>query len=210
MIETLILGTIWYQIIAIFGLSIGLHRYFTHRQNFKLSPIWESIVLYLIVLTGAKSPLGWAAAHRAHHNHTDTKLDPHSPKHKGFWYVFFNRWMFSYPTIDRKSIKDLLSNKRVMFFHRHHNKIHLTSAVISLLISFKFFIGFIVIPFILSFLFYGLFNTLGHKDGKPVTNHIINLFAAGEGYHNVHHNNWKQIRLGKWDLSGYIIEKVFK
>ena len=154
MIKTLILGTIWYQIIAIFGLSIGLPRYFTHRQNFRLSPIWESIVLYLIVLTGAKSPLGWAAAHRAHHKHSDTKLDPHSPKYKGVWYVFFNRWMFRYPTIDRKSIKDLLRNKRVMFFHRHHGKIHLTSAVLSLLISFKFFVGFIVIPFVLSFLFY--------------------------------------------------------
>ena len=198
MIETLILGIIWYQIIAIFGLSIGLHRYFTHKQNFKLSPMWESIVLYLIVLTGAKSPLGWAAAHRAHHDHTDTKLDPHSPKHKGFWYVFFNRWMLKYPTIDRKYIKDLLSNKRVMFFHKHHGKIHLTSVIISLLISFKFFVWFIIIPFALSFLFYGLFNTLGHKDGKPVTNHIINLFACGEGYHDIHHDNWKKIRLGKY------------
>ena len=33
--------------IAIFGLSIGLHRYFTHRQNFKLSPMIENIILYL-------------------------------------------------------------------------------------------------------------------------------------------------------------------
>ena len=210
MIETIILGTIWYQIIAIFGLSIGLHRYFTHRQNFNLSPIWESIILYLIVLTGAKSPLGWAAAHRTHHNHSDTELDPHSPKHKGFWYVLLNKWMFEYPNIKRSQVKDLLENPRVMFFHRHYNKIHLISALISILISFKFFIGFIVMPFILSYIFYGLFYTLGHKDGKPVTSHIINLFAAGEGYHDIHHDNWKKIRLGKWDLSGLIIEKVFK
>ena len=210
MVETLILGTIWYQIIAIFGLSIGLHRYFTHRQNFKLSPMVENIILYLIVLTGAKSPLGWAAAHRAHHQYSDTEKDPHSPKHKGFWYVLLNRWMFEYPNIKRSLVKDLLKNPRVMFFHRHYNKIHLINALISILISFKFFIGFIVMPFVLSYIFYGLFNTLGHKNGRPVTNHIINLFAAGEGYHDTHHENWKKIRLGKYDLSGLIIEKVLR
>ena len=131
-------------------------------------------------------------------------------KHKGFWYVLLNRWMFEYPNIKRSLVKDLLKNPRVMFFHRNYNKIHLISAVLSLLISFKFFIGFIVMPFVLSYIFYGLFNTLGHKNGKPVTNHIINLFAAGEGYHDTHHENWKKIRLGKYDLSGLIIEKVLR
>ena len=210
MIETLILGIIWYQIIAIFGLSIGLHRYFTHRQNFNLSPVWESIILYLIVLTGAKSPLGWAAAHRVHHEYADTDKDPHSPTHKGFWFVFFNKWMINYPPIKKSLVSDLIKNPRIMFFHKHHNIIHLISVIIALFISIKFFIGFIVIPFVLSFLFYGLFNTLGHKNGQAVTNHIINLFAAGEGYHDIHHKNWKKIRLGKYDMSGLIIERMFK
>jgi len=167
----------------------------------------ETIALYMIVLTGAKSPLGWAAAHRAHHKYSDTEKDPHSPKHKGFWNVLFNRWMYNYPTIKKEEVKDLLQNKRIRFFHKHHNTIHIISSIIAVLISIKFFIGFIVIPFVLSFIFYGLFNTLGHKNGSPTTNHIISWFAAGEGYHDKHHDNWKQIRLGKWDIGGLFAER---
>ena len=77
-----------------------------HRQNFKLSPMVENIILYLIVLTGAKSPLGWAAAHRAHHQYSDTEKDPHSPKHKGFWY--------SIDTVrDKKYLESLIKNNKL-------------------------------------------------------------------------------------------------
>ena len=56
---------------------------------------------------------------------------------------------------------------------------------------------------------YGLFNALGHKEHKPVTNMFINLLSAGEGYHDVHHNNPRKIRLNKFDLAGWVIERFF-
>jgi len=206
-LETIALGIIWYQIIAIFGLSIGLHRYFSHKQ-FEASKTFEVISLFLAMLAGSRSPLGWAGAHRLHHRFADTKQDPHSPLHKGFWTVAFNQWKIE--SIPRQYIKDLFRNRRIMFFHRYWKYIHTLTAILVLLVSVQWFIILIVIPYVLGFFGYGLFNALGHRNGKPVTNRFINLLSAGEGYHNVHHGDPSQVRLHKFDLAGVIAEKFFK
>ena len=201
------LGFLWYQVIAIFGISIGLHRHFAHRQ-FDVSKIYEVIILFLITLTGARSPLGWIGAHRTHHANADTENDPHSPDIKGFWNIVFNRWTCK--NIPRKYIKDVIKNPRIIFFHKYWKHIHLTVAIISLLIGLNFFIAFIVIPYVLGFFGYGFFNAAGHKDYKPRTNFWINILSAGEGFHDVHHNNEKLMRLDKYDISGIIIERFIK
>ena len=204
LITVFILGFLWYQVIAIFGISIGLHRYFTHRQ-FNVSKIYEVIILFLITLAGARSPLGWIGAHRIHHENADTDKDPHSPDRLGFWNVFFNQWTCK--NIPRKYIKDVIKNPRIIFFHKYWKYIHLTVAIISLFIGVNFFIAFIVIPYVLGFFGYGFFNAAGHKDYKPRTNFWINILSAGEGFHDVHHNNDKLIRLNKYDISGIVIER---
>ena len=207
LITVFILGFLWYQVIAIFGISIGLHRHFTHRQ-FDVSKIYEVIILFLITLTGARSPLGWIGAHRLHHANADTENDPHSPDIKGFWNIVFNRWTCK--NIPRKYIKDVIKNPRIIFFHKYWKHIHLTVAIISLLIGLNFFIAFIVIPYVLGFFGYGFFNAAGHKNYKPRTNFWINILSAGEGFHDVHHNNEKLTRLNKYDISGIVIERFIK
>jgi len=202
----ILLGFVWYQIIAIFGLSIGLHRKFAHNQ-FQSSKLYEVISLYLAMLAGSRSPLGWIGAHRIHHRHSDTKLDPHSPTYKGFWNVLFNNWKVK--QIPRNYVRDLYKNPRVMFFHKHWLKLHIATAVITLLISFNVFFIFVLSPFVLGFFSYGIFNALGHKDNKAVTNYFINCLSAGEGHHDVHHNNPKEIQLSKYDISGIIVKKYF-
>ena len=207
LITLFILGFLWYQVIAIFGISIGLHRHFAHRQ-FDVSKIYEVIILFLITLTGARSPLGWIGAHRIHHANADTENDPHSPDIKGFWNIVFNRWTCK--NIPRKYIKDVIKNPRIIFFHKYWKHIHLTVAIISLLIGLNFFIAFIVIPYVLGFFGYGFFNAAGHKNYKPRTNFWINILSAGEGFHDVHHNNEKLTRLNKYDISGIVIERFIK
>jgi len=206
-LETIILGIIWYQVIAVFGLSIGLHRYLSHKQ-FHMSKTFEIFCLFLAMLAGSRSPLGWAGAHRLHHRYADTDKDPHSPLHKGFWTVALNQWKIT--SIPRQYIKDLFRNPRVMFFHRYWKYIHISTAIVVLSISVKWFFILIVIPYLLGFFGYGIFNALGHKDGKPVTNRFINLLSAGEGYHNVHHGDPSKVRLHRFDVAGIIAEKFFK
>jgi|TARA_B100000085_G_scaffold260801_1_gene264622 stearoyl-CoA desaturase (delta-9 desaturase) len=211
MITTILLGILWYQVIAIFGHSMGLHRYFSHRQ-FKASKVFEVISLFLVTIAGARSPLVWVGAHRIHHVYADTPRDPHSPDHIGFWNVLLNRWNIEnlWSVKHRVFIKDLVKNPRVMFFHKYWKHIYLGMAVICLLISLKFFIWFMVIPTIFSFFGYGIFNARGHKDKSPRTDLWINILSAGEGFHDVHHSNPKKIRLNTYDISGFIIEKFFK
>lgn len=203
-------GFLWYQVIAIFGLSMGLHRYFAHKQ-FEASKTYEVISLTLATLAGARSPLGWIGTHRIHHAYADTDKDPHSPDFLGFWNVLFNRWTMNdlWSFNKRRFIKDLIKNPRIMFFHKYHKYIHIGLALTSLLFGIEFFIIFIVIPFILGVFGYGLFNAAGHKDYKPRTNFWINILSAGEGFHDIHHKNPRQFRLHKYDISGFIIERFF-
>lgn len=206
MIEILFFGFLWYQVVAIFGVSAGLHRYFAHKQ-FIASKTYEIIALYLAMLAGSRSPLGWIGAHRIHHQYSDTDKDPHSPTHQGFWKVLLNMWTIK--NIPKKYIKDLIKNPRVIFFHRYWLHMHVLTLVITFMIGFKFFVIFVLIPYILGFLGYGLFNVLGHSDDKPTNNWIINILAVGEGFHEPHHKNSRLIRLHKWDITGWIIEKLF-
>ena len=190
----LIVAFLWWQLMTITVVSSGYHRYFSHRA-FK-APVWyEYYVLSMGTLTGAGPLLGWAGVHRLHHRYSDSEKDPHSPRHKGFWNVLLSK--FEVPNIPRKSIIDLLKNKRVMFFYRWHKWIRISS----------FIVGFLVLPFWLFaiiFLFtpvmahigFGAINVFAHdrKNGGAKNSHLLNIIAGGDGFHKNHHdspNDWK-------------------
>jgi len=206
LLTAIVLGVIWYQIIAHFGISAGLHRYWSHRA-FKAGPIFETLSLYMGVIAGSLSPLGWVAAHRMHHAYGDTAKDPHSPVHKGFLNVVLSRWKIE--RIPKKFAKDLYSNPRIKFFHRYWKLIWGISAIIAVLISISLFIGFIVVPFLIARFGFGFENALTHKTGQPRDIPWLNLITAGEGYHKQHHSG-KQLRFHKYDLTGFILEKIHK
>lgn len=206
MIESLILGFIWYQIIAHVGISAGLHRYWAHKA-FKAGPIFEFVTLYMSVLAGSRSPIGWIAAHRMHHHHSDTDLDPHSPNTKGFWTVFFSLWNIT--TIPPKYSKDLFKSKIMVFFHNHWGKIWLLTAIISFAISPYFFVSFVLVPAILAPIGFGLVNAVTHRNNKVQNVPWINFLVAGEGYHKGHHDG-KTVRYHKFDHTGFFIENLIK
>jgi len=201
-------GFLWYQVIAIFGISVGLHRYFSHKQ-FQGSKTFEIVCLTLATIAGARSPLVWVGAHRIHHVYSDTDKDPHSPDYLGFWRVFLNLWNVDniWSFAHRKYIKDLIDNPRIMFFHRNWKIVYFLLSAITIMISIELFVTVMLIPLIISFFAYGLFNAGGHKNGGPITNIWINILSAGEGFHDIHHNNPGQARLHKYDISGFIIER---
>lgn len=71
----------WY--LSLFTQTFFLHRYSSHKQ-FGMSPFWERcFYLLTCVLQGPSflNPRAYALMHRAHHQHSDTVLDPHSPRH---------------------------------------------------------------------------------------------------------------------------------
>lgn len=201
---SLIIGFIWYQVIAHVGISAGIHRYFSHKA-FTAGPVFEVIVLYLTVLAGSRSPIGWIAAHRLHHIHSDTNLDPHSPKIQGLWTILFSQW--SLQIINRRYVRDMFKNPRILFFHKYWKHIWVGSAVVTLIISPYVFLSFILIPAVLSYIGFGLVNALTHQGSTVKNIPIINVLTAGEGYHAEHHAG-KNLRFHKYDLTGFVLEKL--
>ena len=65
------------------------------------------------------------------------------------------------------------------------------------------------LPFIFAKIGFGLLNTIGHRTPNGANVPWLNFFIAGEGYHRNHHENMKRVRLHKWDIGGWIAEKLF-
>lgn len=200
--ETLLVGFIWYQVIAHVGISAGLHRYFAHRA-FKAGSVYETIVLTLATFAGARSPIGWIAAHRMHHAHSDTEDDPHSPSFRGFWTVMLSMWHI--PHIPARFSKDLFNNPRVKFFHHHWAKIWIGGAVFFLLLGIEFFIAFVIMPAVLALIGFGCVNAICHLSGESKNHPWANILTAGEGYHAEHHDG-KVLRFHKYDFTGAVLE----
>src|SRR5205085_600517 len=68
------------------GITAGYHRYFSHR-SYKTSRPFQFVLAVLGCSALQKGPLWWAAHHRAHHRHSDTPRDPHSPVLNTVWWA---------------------------------------------------------------------------------------------------------------------------
>jgi len=206
LIITIVIGIAWSQIISHFGASILLHRHYCHKQ-FNV-PVWfEWVGLFMLSVAYIRTPIGWIASHRMHHTYSDGPKDPHAAKHIGFWKVLFTTWDIN--SIPPKFAKDLYKNPRLVFFHRHYIKILIAHNIISFIISPYFWVAYAVVPFVFAKVGFGLLNTIGHRSEGGANVPWLNLFIAGEGYHKNHHDNSKQIRLHRWDTSGWIAERLF-
>jgi len=203
---SLLFGLIWSQIISHWAVSILLHRHYTHQQ-FQVPKWYERIGLGMLMICCVDSPIGWVAIHRMHHEHADHKEDPHAPKHVGYWRVLFsNLKVREFPT---RYVRDLFRNKDIVFCHKYWLHLLIICNIIAVIISPYFWLGFCAVPFVFAKIGFGLLNTVGHRTEGGADVPWLNFFIAGEGYHRTHHQNWKRIRLHKWDTAGFIAEKLF-
>lgn len=72
------------------GIGLCYHRTLTHRGL--VMPKWlEHLTATLGVCSMMDSPARWVAIHRVHHQHSDHRPDPHTPR-AGFWWSHF-QWL---------------------------------------------------------------------------------------------------------------------
>ena len=206
MVETLIIGFIWCQIITHYGVSIGLHRYFSHNQ-FKVHPIHEYFMLFMIMIACVRTPIGWIASHRMHHAYSETERDPHAYQHIGYWKVLLTIWDLKHIPVG--FARDLYNNPRLVWCHKHWFHFIVVWWIGTFLISPYLFIGAALMPFILAKVGFGLLNIVGHWNG-PTNQWWMNWILGGDGFHKSHHEDNKRIRLHKWDAGGWIAERIFK
>ncbi|HEV8363152.1 MAG TPA: fatty acid desaturase [Gemmatimonadaceae bacterium] len=206
-LEAVVLCILSY-VFRMFVVTAGYHRYFSHR-SFKTSRVFQFILAFLAQTSAQRGILWWAAKHRHHHRHSDTELDVHSPRHKGFWYSHVG-WIFTprHDMADFSTIPDLTKYPELRWLDR--NKY--TPAALLALVCFLW-MGWpgLVVGFFWStvLLYHGSFmiNSLAHVFGRQryVTgddsrnNWFLAIFTLGEGWHNNHHAYQRSTRQGfRW------------
>ena len=77
--------------VTVMSITLYLHRSLTHRSvDFsKLASNVFQFWLWFACGMNYASLVEWVAVHRYHHAETDTENDPHNPKQKGPWKLFF-------------------------------------------------------------------------------------------------------------------------
>lgn len=203
-------------LIAGLGIEVGYHRMFSHG-NFSTIPRWkENLILFLGALGGQGSSISWAAAHRQHHRHSDTVLDPHSPVAHSRWHSFFgwtNSITESNNTINFKYSADLIKKSNHVWFHKHQLTILWLVPIIIALYDWRLSLALVVLPSAISTFVNNAINVVCHsrfmgnyrnyetKDNSQ-NNLIIGPLSWGLAYHNNHHYASKDFLLSKkwWEF----------
>ena len=195
-------------VVRMFGVTAGYHRYFSHR-SFKTSRAFQFILAFLAQSSAQRGILWWAAKHRHHHRHSDTELDVHSPRMRGFAYSHVG-WIFTpqHTATDSDALPDLTKYPELVWLDRHP---YLPATMLAVAC---FLLGSwpgLVVGFFWStvLLYHGTFfiNSLAHVHGSQryVTgddsrnNWWLAVITLGEGWHNNHHAYQRSTRQGfRW------------
>jgi len=208
-------------VVRMFGVTAGYHRFFSHR-SFRTSRAGQFALAWLAQSSAQRGALWWAAVHRHHHRHSDTELDVHSPRQRGFLYSHVG-WIFDRRNeeTEMEAVPDLTRYRELVWLERFP----LVPAVLLGVACFVFG-GWtaLVVGFFWStvLLYHGTFfiNSLAHVMGKQryVTgddsrnNWWLALITLGEGWHNNHHAYQRSTRQGfRWwevDPTFYVLKAL--
>lgn len=220
--------------LRMFALTAFYHRYFSHR-TFRTS----RAVQFLFALIGAscvqRGPLWWAAHHRNHHRHTETALDPHSPRVHGFLWSHVGWFLTPHAfRTDLTRVPDLARYPELRWLDRYDTAVPVALAaalygVGALLQRYAPGLGtsggqMLVWGFFVSttVLFHCTvtINSLAHRYGTrrfdtaddSRNNFWLALITFGEGWHNNHHFFPGTVRQGfRWweiDLTWYALRTM--
>ena len=230
-----ILAAVMYAVTG-HGITIGFHRYFTHR-GFKTSrPV--RIALAVAGNMAIEGPvIRWVADHRRHHAFSDLPGDPHSPWRygtgpvallKGLWHAHIG-WMFDVEQTDqRRYAPDLLDDPDIVRVSRLFGVCAFVSLALPAVVgglwggSFQaavqaFFWASLVRVCLLHHVTWSV-NSICHVMGsrryrsRDRSGNVwwLSVLSMGESWHNLHHAEPTSARHGvrPWeiDTSAYLIK----
>ncbi|MGH0032374.1 MAG: acyl-CoA desaturase [Myxococcota bacterium] len=218
-----------------FGITIGYHRYFTHRAFETSAPLRAALAI-----AGALAVQGpvirWVGDHRRHHAFSDLPGDPHSPSASresalgGLWHAHVG-WLFDVEkTAIRRYASDLVRDPTLRWIDRQYP---LWVAIsLGLPAAIAFLVSGTATGALAGLVWAGLarifliqhvtwavnslchsFGTARHETGDTSRNNpIMAFFALGEGWHNNHHAQPSAaihgFRPSEIDLSGLVIRAL--
>jgi len=212
-----------FYFVRMFAVTGVYHRYFSHR-TYKTSRVLQFLLAFLGTSATQKGPIWWASAHRRHHKYSDTEMDVHSPKQRGFWYAHLGWWLGrDHEDTDWSQVRDLAKFPELVFLEKWH--VLGVFACMGVATAIRGFDGFLW-GYVVStcFLLHGTFtiNSLAHVYGSrryqttdtSRNNLWLALIAMGEGWHNNHHHYMNSANQGFYwweiDISYYILKGLEK
>jgi stearoyl-CoA desaturase (Delta-9 desaturase) len=204
-----------------FGVTIGFHRFLTHRSFDTSRPV-KAVLLALGSMANQGRCIDWAAHHLKHHANSDREDDPHSPL-RGFFHAHAGWILRGSPAERERYCKRLLADPVVRFMDRTQPLWVVAGLVVPyVLAGWRGLLwgGFVRIAFATHATF--AVNSICHMFGsRPFSTHdesrnnpVIGILALGEGWHNNHHAfpsmayhgmSWRQ-----FDLSGLVIRALVR
>uniref|UniRef100_A0A1B0GHQ9 Fatty acid desaturase domain-containing protein n=2 Tax=Lutzomyia longipalpis TaxID=7200 RepID=A0A1B0GHQ9_LUTLO len=190
-----------------FAVTIGAHRYYTHRA-FKATTTLRIIFVLLFSMSGQNTMWAWVRNHRQHHKYSDTDADPHNAR-RGFFFSHIG-WFLCYknPKVihygRQMNMRDLDADPFVKFQTLFFIEMYILLAIVipcATQIYFwnedplKSFLVCYCARTCLALNLMCLVNSYAHTYGTkpydntilPGENKIISMITVGEGWHNYHH-----------------------
>lgn len=193
-----LLAVIFFYLYSVLGISITMHRYYSHKSFEFSSPIikWFSTFIAIVSLRG--SPLGWTYIHRLHHSFTDTEKDPHSPHNLGLKLFFLKDIEPHSSKLNMFVVKDMM-NQHQLFINKYYFLIVFSWAVLLGMINPVLIYFCWILPAAVVHLSQAAFNYFAHTSGyrnfesrdKSTNNIFLWPFIMGDAWHNNHHANAK-------------------
>jgi stearoyl-CoA desaturase (delta-9 desaturase) len=216
----IILSAFVFYCFSILGISMMLHRYYTHK-SFKLTNIRKWFFTIFAVLAGRGSPLGWVYIHRLHHATSDTEKDPHSPHYDTFKFVGFRPVVDESKKINYFIVKELLTPMHLKI-DKYYMLLILGYVILLGLINPDLIFYMWALPVFLVSVSQIAFNYYAHSYGyrnyetadRSTNNKYLWPFVLGDAWHNNHHGNsavmTTQVKWWELDPVRYIIKVIEK
>jgi len=190
-----------------FGITVGVHRLWSHRSYEACFPV-RFILMLFNSIANQGSIYHWSRDHRVHHKYTETEADPHNAM-RGFFFSHMG-WLLvkKDPSVIKAGreldFSDLQEDAAVMFqkkldpWFALYMCFVMPAQVASYFWGEDFWNGFFVAGalrycYVLHCTW--LVNSAAHLYGDhpydvqsyPAENPFVSWFAVGEGWHNWHH-----------------------
>lgn len=187
---------------SLFGISLGYHRYFSHK-SFK-APVWfENFLGVVSTACFQGGPLYWACSHRMHHRFTEQRGDPHSAQ-RGFWWSHMGWLLYSRPNgfsykAAQQLIPDLKENRVLVWLERNSTSFNfLIIAVLGVAFGsigrLDLFLWAAPLRIVTVWHATWSINSFAHSalpfvsnSGKTKNIFLMDLLLGGEGTHRWHH-----------------------
>lgn len=224
----LLLSLLSYYILITIGVSIMMHRYFSHKSFEFNNKVLRLIFIFISILSLRGSPMAWAYVHKKHHENVDTLDDPHTPIGRKIDIFGLADQNNVSNNIKLFKIRTLITREQILI-NEYYYLIVILSMIPLALINFDWFYYGWLIPVVLIQITINLQNFVGHipvtgsycnytnnSSGQSQNNILLWPLYLGEAWHNNHHSHPGHFHYGseisgKWwefDPAAFIIKSI--